>query len=106
MDFFKSVRLTGDKLDIHQFHEREVKAPGEGFVALAEDSQCLVNSTNTILTFQGHPEMDAELSRQLLNVSLRDTGGADETRRELKERIERPHDGRLVWERIVAWARE
>ncbi|KAF3044339.1 hypothetical protein E8E12_008755 [Didymella heteroderae] len=95
-----------DALTIHQFHERCVKNLGNGFVALAEGNQCFVNSANTILTFQGHPEMDAELSKQLLEGSARYACGADEARKEMEERISLAHDGVFIWERIVAWARE
>ena len=99
---------TGGRQDlrIHQFHEREVRTPGTGFVGLAENNQCFVNEANTILTFQGHPEVDEALSRQLLDVSSRFTGANDEEKEALKRRIAGDHDRSKIWHRVVKWACE
>jgi GMP synthase-like glutamine amidotransferase len=100
---FESVDPTREKVKIHQFHEREVKVPGRDFVALAEDNQCLMNRANTILTFQGHPEMDAELSH-LLFKETKEAGLGEEEREALRRKIEGEHDGQEVWKTIVRWA--
>ncbi|KAJ4298022.1 hypothetical protein N0V90_005921 [Kalmusia sp. IMI 367209] len=104
--FFSSYLPSTEECKIHVFHELEVKTPGKGFIALAEDNQCLINATNTILTFQGHPEMSAELSKLL----LKDTPqymGVDATEKEaLDTKINSPHDGIAIWKRIVQWAIE
>lgn len=105
-DAFSSLQsMERRSLQIHQFHEREVKTPGRGFVALAENNQCLVNEANTVLTFQGHPEMDQSLSRQLLEVSSRYVGADEKEKDALERRIVGEHDGNEIWDTIVGWAR-
>ncbi len=84
----------------------EIKTPGKGFIALAEDNQCLINATNTILTFQGHPEMDAELTKLLLGDTPNYVGGSAAEKEAMEVKINRPHDGIAIWKRIVQWARE
>ena len=104
--FYSSYLPSAEGYRIHEFHEREVKTPGKGFIALAEDNQCLVNAANTILTLQGHPEMSAELSRLLLR-DVPKYAGVDAAEKEaLQIRIDSPHDGIAIWKRIVQWARE
>ena len=98
--FFAKWLPSAEKLNIHEFHEMEVKNVGRGFTALAESNQI------TILTFQGHPEMDAGLSTLLLNET-RQYGGRDEAEREeTRRRINSPHDGDAVWKRIMHWSEE
>lgn len=92
--------------NIHEFHELEVKIPGKGFIALAEDNQSLVNATNTILTFQGHPEMSAELSKLLLGDMPQYMGVNAAEREALEIKINSPHDGIVIWKRIIQWASE
>jgi GMP synthase-like glutamine amidotransferase len=92
--------------NIHEFHEREVKTPGKGFIALAEDNQSLVNAANTILTFQGHPEMSAELSRLLLGDTPQYMSVDAAEKEALEIRINSPHDGSAIWKRIIQWAGE
>ncbi|CAI6301693.1 unnamed protein product [Periconia digitata] len=104
--FYSGSFPSNDELRIHQFHEREVKVPGKGFVALAENNQCLVNAANTILTFQGHPEMSAELSKLLLEDTPKYKGQSEEEIEVLDSKINRPHDGIAVWARIIQWAGE
>lgn len=84
----------------------EVKNPGKGFTALAEDNQCLVNATNTILTFQGHPEMSAELSKLLLGHTPQYMGADAAEKDALETKINNKHDGSAIWKRIIDWTGE
>ncbi|PVH97208.1 copper/iron-regulated glutamine amidotransferase [Periconia macrospinosa] len=104
--FFSSYLPSTEVFNIHEFHEMEVKAPGKGFRALAVDNQCLVNEANTILSFQGHPEMDAELSKLLLSFNPQYVSGDKVEQEALETRIHSPHDGIAIWKRIVEWAGE
>lgn len=104
--FFSSFLPSTEKYNIHEFHEREVKTPGKGFIALAEDNQSLVNAANTILTFQGHPEMYAELSKLLLQGMPQYMGVDAGEKETLEVKITNPHDGIAIWKRIVQWAGE
>ncbi|KAF9697040.1 hypothetical protein EKO04_004844 [Ascochyta lentis] len=104
--FFSPYLPSTEECKIHEFHEQEVKTPGKGFTALAENNQSLLNAANTILTFQGHPEMSGELSKLLLENTPQYMG-VDATEKEaLKIKIERPHNGIAIWKRIVQWAGE
>lgn len=104
--FFSKWLPSAEKLNIHEFHEMEVKNPGRGFTALAESNQITVNAANTILTFQGHPEMDAELSTLLLNETKQYSGRDEAEKDATRKRINSPHDGAAVWKRIMHWTEE
>lgn len=94
------------KLQMHEFHRREIKTPAKGFVPLAEGSQSFVNEANTIMTFQGHPE----LSEKMGKIMLADTPsymGLEGDKREICERsMEKEHDGVKIWGRILQWVEE
>ncbi|XXH05149.1 hypothetical protein Hte_011574 [Hypoxylon texense] len=123
--FFPSAASLGS-FKLQQHHRREVAlAPPSGFVALAQANQCLVSESNTILTFQGHPEKDAETARLRLHDAARwyglryggigeDGGGGDGGDGGLDEKawarieamIMEEHDGPDVWRRILEWVWE
>ena len=73
------------------------------------EHQCFINNANTILTFQGHPEKDAKTALLRLNDAKRwygiDVGDAA-LRERVQKRIELPHDGDVIWRRVVEWALE
>ncbi|PVH85207.1 class I glutamine amidotransferase-like protein [Cadophora sp. DSE1049] len=93
-------------LNIHEFHAREVKTPAEGFVALAEGNQSFLSEGNTILTFQGHPELNTELASTLLTHSPRYMGVDGERKEVLVEKAGMDHDGVKIWARILKWVLE
>ena len=93
-------------IQLHEFHAREVKTPAKGFVALAEGNQSFLNEDNTILTFQGHPELNADLARILLANSPAYMGIDGERKEALIEKAGVDHDGVEVWSRILRWVRE
>jgi len=93
-------------MQIHEFHRREIKVPARGFMPLAEGNQAFLNGSYTILTFQGHPEMNAALAKSLL-TSAPAYMGVDEKQKEmLAKNMESAHDGVHIWERILAWVSE
>jgi hypothetical protein len=65
-----------------------------------------MNEAKTILTFQGHPEMNQGLAE----TNLRDAPsymGVDDAKREVVAKtIEQSHDGVLIWKRILEWVKE
>jgi GMP synthase-like glutamine amidotransferase len=97
---------TEGKIHMHEYHRREIKVPAKGFVPLAEGYQSFMNEAKTILTFQGHPEMNQGLAE----TNLRDAPsymGVDDAKREVVAKtIERSHDGVLIWKRILEWVKE
>ncbi|KAI1804426.1 class I glutamine amidotransferase-like protein [Daldinia bambusicola] len=105
--FFSSSLGT---LKLQQHHRREVAAAPPGFVPLARDNQCLLSPSSTILTFQGHPEKDAETARLRLHDSLRwfgfDARLDEKAWLRLCEAVETEHDGAAVWRRVFEWVRE
>lgn len=94
------------KLRIHEFHRREIKNPAEGFVPLAEGNQSFVNEKNTILTFQGHPELNSGLARNFVETTPAYMGLDGEKKAGLMESAGLEHDGVRIWERILRWVKE
>ncbi|TGJ82300.1 hypothetical protein E0Z10_g6482 [Xylaria hypoxylon] len=108
-DFFhEAAALKSFKLQQH--HRREVAVAPHGFTPLAYSNQCFLSGSNTILTFQGHPEKDAETARLRLHDSVRwfgfDALSDEKAWARLEMQINTPHDGEMVWKRIFEWVRE
>lgn len=97
---------TNGHLRIHEFHRRDIKVPAEDFVPLAEGSQSFINKANTIVTFQGHPELNEELAKTLLANTPSYMGLDDEKMEELAKSMQSSHDGVRIWERILEWVKE
>ncbi|KAH8673544.1 class I glutamine amidotransferase-like protein [Xylariales sp. PMI_506] len=107
-NFFPHASPSG-VLRIQQHHRREVAAAGKDFLQLAQGNQILINESNTILTFQGHPEKDAQTARLRMNDAIRWFGfdALDEKAwAKLEERLVMEHEGAAIWDRIFKWVRE
>ncbi|KAH8422402.1 type 1 glutamine amidotransferase [Aspergillus melleus] len=63
---FFSTRAGVTTYRLPEFHVREVARPGVGFVHLAESHEIFVDQENTVLSFQAHPEVQAELAKKML----------------------------------------
>jgi GMP synthase-like glutamine amidotransferase len=94
------------RLKIHEFHRREIRVPAEGFVSLAEGNQAFLNEANTILTFQGHPELNEGLAKIYLRNAPSYMGVGDAEKEGLARNMEESHDGVPIWARILEWVRE
>ncbi|KAI0528014.1 class I glutamine amidotransferase-like protein [Xylaria bambusicola] len=107
--FFHEASSLGS-FKLQQHHRREVAAAPLGFVPLAHSNQCFMSESNAILTFQGHPEKDAETARLRLHDSMRwfgfDALSDEKAWAQLEMLINTPHDGEMVWRRIFEWVRE
>lgn len=116
--FFPEAAAAGS-LRLQQHHRREVAAAAPAFAQLARGNQCLLSESNTVLTFQGHPEKDAETARLRLHDAARwyglrmidDGGDSDGALDEkawarLEAMITAEHDGPAVWRRILEWVWE
>ncbi|OTB06768.1 hypothetical protein M426DRAFT_318482 [Hypoxylon sp. CI-4A] len=106
--FFPEASVLGS-FKLQQHHRREVAIAPPTFKLLAQGNQCLLNQSNTILTFQGHPEKDAETARLRMHDSMRWYGfdSLDEKAwARLQELIFAEHDGPAVWKRILDWVQE
>lgn len=98
--------VADGNLKMHEFHKRDIKVQAPGFVRLAENNQAFLNEANTIMTFQGHPELNPELATKMLD-GMPSYMGVDVVRREaLKANITKAHDGIAIWRRILTWIRE
>ncbi|KAH8895346.1 class I glutamine amidotransferase-like protein [Thozetella sp. PMI_491] len=97
--------LAQDSLDLHKFHKRYVTVPASGFSVLAENNEILVSQTSKVLTFQSHPEFKVEIAEGLI---AGDDGSyiaePPVTQGIVLMDINAPHDGELVWDRIMKWA--
>ncbi|KAK5636630.1 hypothetical protein RRF57_012342 [Xylaria bambusicola] len=107
--FFYEASLVGS-FKLQQHHRREVAVAPLGFVPLAHGNQCFLSESNSILTFQGHPEKDAETARLRLHDSMRwfgfDALSDEKAWAQLEMSIKTPHDGEMVWRRIFEWVQE
>ncbi|KAL4967094.1 copper/iron-regulated glutamine amidotransferase [Aspergillus stella-maris] len=104
--FLGDALLQPGQINIQKFHKRDVAEPVVGFTALADNNEAFVNLDNTILTFQGHPEMNVEWGSEAAAgfpayVTL--TGYSME---EIQEHIRRPTDGEAIWRRVLRWVEE
>jgi GMP synthase-like glutamine amidotransferase len=92
---------------LHELHKKEIATMVPGFLALAEDNQCCLSESNTILTFQGHPEMSEKMARLLVQGESMYTEGLGEGEvKSLVERAGEEHDGVEVWRRVLEWVGE
>ncbi|KAL4955819.1 class I glutamine amidotransferase-like protein [Aspergillus filifer] len=96
-----------DTLRLQVFHMRAIDVTPMGFTPLADGGQIFLSENNTVLTFQGHPEMSNELARFLLSRnSDYVTGKSDAERAQIVESGAGKDDGPRVWKRILEWVRE
>ncbi|KAK6217150.1 glutamine amidotransferase class-I [Colletotrichum tabaci] len=98
--------------DIQKNHALVVTHPGPYLTPVASGSsssqnEVLLSHSPPILTFQGHPEMDAALARLFAGFA---TGGASDRAdwipSEGLKGIDDVHDGEAILRRVVAWAGE
>lgn len=93
-------------LRMHEYHRREIKTPAKGFVQLGKGNQSFVNERNTILTFQGHPEMTESVAKFMLDDTPGYMGLDGSEIGEIERRMELQHDGGKIWKRILEWVHE
>jgi len=107
--FFHEASALG-YFKLQQHHRREVAIAPEKFSQLAHGNQCLLSESKNILTFQGHPEKDAETARLRLHDTMRwfgfDALSDEKAWAHLQMLMDTPHDGEMVWRRIFQWVRE
>ncbi|CEN60967.1 Putative Copper/iron-regulated glutamine amidotransferase [Aspergillus calidoustus] len=105
--FFAFAAQTGS-YRVPEFHVREVYKPAPGFTALAEDNECFVNEANTVLSFQAHPEIGADLARKMLleedDVYNGNIAAAELNKEVLK--LDQGLDGLRLLERVIQWVYE
>lgn len=108
IEFFSQTTARGSLL-VQQHHRRDVVEAGQGFFQLAENNQILINEKGTILTFQGHPEKDAQTARLRIGDAIKWYGFEredDDAWEQLGARLELEHEGQTIWKQILEWARE
>lgn len=98
----------GGVLEMHEYHRREIQTPAKGFIPLAgtKGNQSFVNEANTILTFQGHPEMTEGVAKLMLEDTPSYMGLIEGRMAEIAKTMELPHDGGKIWKRILEWVHE
>ncbi|GME33525.1 Acetate kinase [Neofusicoccum parvum] len=95
------------QVNVHEFHRRELAESAPGFVPLAEHNQIFKSPDNRILTFQGHPEMNAKLAQAILAEAPAYTKSfSAEQLSAISERMEMGQDGVAIFERILRWVDE
>jgi glucosinolate gamma-glutamyl hydrolase len=104
---FSSTATSTPSLKLHELHRKEVSKLAAGFLELAENNQICLSENRRILTFQGHPEMSAELARALMeSESLYTKGLSKVEKRMLVEGVSAEHDGIAVWRQVLEWVGE
>lgn len=93
-------------LRIHEYHRREVGTPPNGFTSLAGGNQIFLNDANTIMTFQGHPEMTENIANMMFEKIPAYMGVREEERGAIVEKMSLAHDGMMIWKRILEWVKE
>ncbi|KAK6071531.1 glutamine amidotransferase class-i family protein [Seiridium cupressi] len=107
----KSIQLTQDGSKffahnftfqaLHKFHKRRVVTPAPEFLPLAYGNEISISQSSKIITFQGHPELTAQISQALVDA---DDGSYHATAVDLSPGIAAAHDGDMVWTRIMEWS--
>ncbi|KAJ5114960.1 copper/iron-regulated glutamine amidotransferase [Penicillium alfredii] len=106
-EFFPFAAGTGS-YRAPEFHVREVSKPAPGFISLASNHECFVNKTNTILSFQAHPEISNDLAKKMLLEEDKEYNGnstAEQLEAEV-QKLEQPTDGVDLLNRVIQWLRE
>jgi GMP synthase-like glutamine amidotransferase len=106
--FFSRQSGSGVLL-LQQHHRRAVASPPRGFYELLAGNQCFLSHNNAILTFQGHPEKDAQCAKLRIRDVTRWFGVDQDDKAGLayfERAMERPDDSAEIWARILEWARE
>ncbi|KZL68770.1 GMP synthase [Colletotrichum tofieldiae] len=97
-----------DTLKITKFHKRVVQQVPDGFKPLAPDNEILASDSGLVLSFQGHPEIYGELSRQLFEMNVpyyRATLPTEEDlQRYYSEMSSSEEDSKLIFSKITDWA--
>ncbi|KZL67785.1 copper iron-regulated glutamine amidotransferase [Colletotrichum incanum] len=97
-----------DTLKITKFHKRFVQQVPDGFKPLAPDNEILFSDSGLILSFQGHPEIYGELSRQLFEMNelyYRATLPTEEDlQRYYSEMSSSEEDAKLIFRKVTDWA--
>jgi len=103
---FFSKALHSSELRIHEYHRRHITLPAKGFVTLAEGNQSFVSASNTILSFQGHPEMNVELVKTMFSKVPSYMGVDKRDKPSILDRMQLDHDGLKIWSKVLDWTRE
>ncbi|KAB8211435.1 class I glutamine amidotransferase-like protein [Aspergillus parasiticus] len=90
-------------LDIHKHHKLAVIDIGPHLCCLALNNEILLSKNNQVLTFQGHPELDAILSQLLMDTDDPSSSVRPEPKTVIKA-IDAPHDGEMIFATIMKWA--
>ncbi|KAL2258008.1 hypothetical protein VTK26DRAFT_8842 [Humicola hyalothermophila] len=107
--FFGKHKGDPGVLFLQQHHRREVCKAPKGFAELMAGHQSFLSHNGFILTFQGHPEKDAQCAKLRVHDAIRWFGLDPNDRAALasyEKAMERPHDGAEVWRRVLDWARD
>ncbi|OGM50251.1 hypothetical protein ABOM_001046 [Aspergillus bombycis] len=92
--------FNAKSLDIHKHHKLAVVDIGPRLSCLAPNNEILLSKDNQVLTFQGHPELDATLSQLLMDP---DGPSVSELKTDIKP-IDAPHDGDVIFATVMKWA--
>ncbi|KAJ5114117.1 hypothetical protein N7456_002651 [Penicillium angulare] len=95
-----------DKCAIHKFHKRRIAAPAPKFLPLAENNEILISESCKILSFQGHPELNDSIGKELLLRGDRTylQGKSPEEVKALVDSTQVPHDGQVMFANVMEWA--
>jgi len=94
-------------LKLHELHRLQISSNAPGFLSLAENNQCCLSEANTILTFQGHPEMSDKMAKLLMETpSMYTSDLSKEQQAALVDGSGDKHNGFEIWKRVLGWVRE
>jgi GMP synthase-like glutamine amidotransferase len=87
---------------------REVAKGAEGFLPLAENNECFLSESNTMLGLQAHPEIGREFSMKILmdDDTTYTEGRTEAEIAQIRERAGGKQDGLDLLRRVVEWVYE
>nr|WCD39069.1 glutaminase [Fusarium tricinctum] len=98
-----ALLFEAQSVNIQKNHEIAVADLGPHLSCLAPNNEILLSKDNRVLTFQGHPEMDADLSRLFVTTDDKSPSPRPEISTDLRP-IDAPHDGEAIFAVVMKWA--
>lgn len=94
---------------LHKYHLRYVSVPAPDFTLLAPGQEITRSWSGKVLTFQGHPELTAEISQALsqrnkVDGTYQKTVQSAAVEDSALRDVSAPHDGKEAWAVIMKWA--
>lgn len=91
-----------------QFHVREVTKFTPEFIPLAENNEAFISRSNSLLSFQAHPEILGQFAKDIIwdDDTTYTEGKTEKEIEEMRATIGDEQDGLYMLRRMVQWVSE